>query len=66
MSRIVGEITPPHAWIFSRNTDCRNMQLPLYAANLVFMLPVKDEKPSTHTTTIKLCQGITQWQGTQW
>ena len=65
MFRIVGEVMPPHALIFSHKTDCRDLQLPLYATNLVFMLPVKDEKPSTHTITMKLCQGITQCQGTQ-
>lgn len=41
------------------------MQLPPYAGNLVFMLPVKDEKPSTHTITIKLCQGVSQCKGTK-
>ncbi|XP_020612936.1 uncharacterized protein LOC110051255 isoform X1 [Orbicella faveolata] len=59
MFRIVPEVTP-YAWMLSRKTDCRNMQLPPYAGNLVFMLPVKDEKPSTHTITIKLCQGVSQ------
>lgn len=64
MFRIVPEVTP-YAWMLSRKTDCRNMQLPPYAGNLVFMLPVKDEKPSTHTITIKLCQGVSQCKGTQ-
>ena len=64
MFRIVPEVTP-YAWMLSRNTDCRSMQLPPYAGNLVFMLPVKHEKPSTHTITIKLCQGVTQSTGTQ-
>ena len=65
MFTIVADVTP-YAWMLSRNTDCRNMQLPLYAGNLVFVLPVTDEKPSTYTITIKLCQGITQCEGTQY
>lgn len=53
MFRIVPEVTP-YAWMLSRKTDCRNMQLPPYAGNLVFMLPVKDEKPSQ-------CKGTQKW-----
>ena len=64
MFRIVPEVKP-YAWMLSHNTDCRNNQLPPYAGNLVFMLRVKQEKPSDHTITIKLCQGTTHCEGIQ-
>lgn len=53
----------PYAWMLATNTDCRNKQLPSYAGNLVFVLPVKNETPITYTIRITLYQKITEYEG---
>jgi len=60
MFRIVPEVKP-YAWMLARSVDCRNKQLPPYAGNLAFMLPVNHEKPTHHAVTLKLCQGRTDY-----
>lgn len=60
--KIVPEVVP-YAWMLATNTDCRNKQLPSYAGNLVFVLPVKNETPITYTIRITLYQKATEYEG---
>lgn len=59
--KIVPKVVP-YAWMLATNTDCRNKQLPSYAGNLVFVLPVKNETPITYTIRITLYQKITEYE----
>ena len=60
MFRIVPEVNP-YAYVFSSKMDFKGQQLPAFAGNLTFSLPVKRERPSIYTIKIQLRQGITDY-----
>lgn len=60
MFRIVPEVNP-YAYVFTSKMDFKGQQLPPFAGNLTFLLPVKRERPSIYTIKIQLRQGITDY-----
>ena len=56
MFRIVPKVKP-YAYIFSSKMDFKGQQLPAFAGNLTFSLPVKREMPSIYTIKIQLRYG---------
>lgn len=60
MFRIVAKVMPD-AHIFSSKLDFKGKQLPAFAGNLTFLLPVKSERPLFYTTKIQLLHKISDY-----
>lgn len=60
MFRIVAEVMPD-AHIFSSKLDFKGKQLPAFAGNLTFWLPVKSERPLFYTIKIQLLHEISDY-----